>query len=242
MQFGLHPSPVLNALFKARPYQGCRPEDAWVVMLGSDANYSPELSQHAFFETVVRYHEDGLGFLRRHKVHHPFLLNDYPFDRRTGGVLFHRNFAALLTFEIAERLSFIELLDVPTIGVRSSTPDARAAYRRLVSRQHLQWLEHFVHSERGKLVLVPSGVLREMLLLHSLYGLFSWAAPLLIRNSLALPGGAMIRRVYHPSSSHFYSTAKAVKKEISGWVARCDSAPQDGMPPDASSRLGMTDN
>ncbi|HVL76483.1 MAG TPA: hypothetical protein VM406_10755 [Noviherbaspirillum sp.] len=226
MQFGLHPSPVLNALFQARPYQGCTPEDAWVVMLGSDANYSPEISEHAFFGTIVRYHEDGPGFVKRHKVHHPFLLNEYPFDRRTGGVLFHRNIATLLTLEVAARLSFIELLDVPTIGSRSSTPEAQAAYRRLFSRRHLQRLDDFVHRAQGKLVLLPAGVLQEMLHLHSLYGLFSWAEPLQTRDSLTLPGGARVRRVYHPSSSHFYSSAATVKKEISDWVAqrRSDSA------------------
>jgi len=46
MDFSIHPSQRMIELFAAKPFQGQTPEKAKVVFLSSDANYTPELSNH----------------------------------------------------------------------------------------------------------------------------------------------------------------------------------------------------
>jgi len=56
-----------------------------------------------------------MAFWLRHGVHHPFLLPGY----RGAGQPYHQNFAKVgLKSEDAGRVSFVELLNVPTIGGR----------------------------------------------------------------------------------------------------------------------------
>jgi hypothetical protein len=62
MQFSAHPSGQLTALYKHKPFQGQWPEAARIVFFSSDAIYSPEISEHKFFERILEYHEDGVGF------------------------------------------------------------------------------------------------------------------------------------------------------------------------------------
>ena len=49
MNFDKHPSKVLTSLFNRKPFQGQSPEQANIIFLSSDANYSPEISEHSFF-------------------------------------------------------------------------------------------------------------------------------------------------------------------------------------------------
>ncbi len=113
-----HHSAELNTLFKAKPYQGQDPEKAKVIILGTDANYSEEISYHQFFEYILEYHVDGVKFWKEYNVHHPFLLENYPFNKTGGGVPYHRNFSKLgYNSDYAEIFSFVELLDIPTIGM-----------------------------------------------------------------------------------------------------------------------------
>lgn len=108
-----HPSPELNELFRVRPFQGVPPESAEFLFVGLDANYAPELERSASFTSILDYHRDGVAFWRRHGVHHPFLLPGY----RGDGRLYHRNFARIgFNSRDADRISFVELLHVPTIG------------------------------------------------------------------------------------------------------------------------------
>ena len=60
--FGIHPSSDLVEMFRAKPYQGQRPELARIIFLSSDANYSPRLSQHPFFQRILDYHSDPIRF------------------------------------------------------------------------------------------------------------------------------------------------------------------------------------
>jgi hypothetical protein len=156
IQYGPHPSEALREVFRSKPYQGQDPRVAKLIVLGTDANYSPRVSDHAFFSTILEYHEDGVGFWRRNGVHHPFLLPSYPFDRRRDGVRYHRNFQKLgLGPKHADLVSFVELLDMPTIGVT-----VEGTFLRLLRPAHLAWLEDALFSGGRKLVLINQRLMR----------------------------------------------------------------------------------
>lgn len=108
-----HRSQKLTEMFRAKPYQGARPESAEFIFVGLDANYAADIESSPAFPRVLEYHEDGVAFWQRHKVHHPFLLADY----RGDGRRYHRNFARTgFKPEDACRVSFVELLHIPTVG------------------------------------------------------------------------------------------------------------------------------
>jgi len=88
MEFQVHPSNTMVELFRNRPFQGQTPERASIIFLSSDANYSPDISDHYFFEHVLKYQEDGVTFWKNYKRHHPFLLPCYPFKRTIGLPIF----------------------------------------------------------------------------------------------------------------------------------------------------------
>jgi hypothetical protein len=158
MKYGIHPSSELIEIFRRRPYQGQDPEQTQVLIIGNDANYSASISSHEFFSKIVEYHSDGIRFWTTHGHHHPFLLNEYPFDKRKGGVRYHSNFAKMMFTPLdAPHFSFVELLDVPTIGNTGSDTDL---FFRLLDRRHLQWLEHLIFSPQRKFVLVNQTLAR----------------------------------------------------------------------------------
>lgn len=160
MPYGVHPSTELIRLFADKPYQGADPNHAIFLIIGNDANYSPEISDHAFFQHVLKYHEDGVMFWNKTGVHHPFMLEDYPFDRRMGGVPYHTNFQKLgFGREHAEFFCFIELLHVPTVGNTGSDKDL---FFQLLDRDHLNWLESLVLGGGRKFVLVNQTLARSV--------------------------------------------------------------------------------
>lgn len=148
-----HPSVELNARFRGRPFQGVAPEEAGIVFVGLDANYAPEVESTPAFESIIEYHEDGVGFWRRHGVHHPFLLASY----RGDGRLYHRNFARIgFTPADAHRVSFIELLHVPTVGANRDLEPSD------FDSQHLARIDRLVTSGTARRVFLPSSVMRLM--------------------------------------------------------------------------------
>jgi len=152
MDYGIHPSKELLQLFKERSFQGQQPEKAKVLILGNDANYSPEISEDPFFQNILDYHSDGVGFWKKTSVHHPFLLPTYPFPKNAGGVPYHRKFSKMgFTSNYAEKFSFIELLNVPTTG---NTGSNKAKFYDLMDIEHLEWLEDLIFSGSKKLVLL----------------------------------------------------------------------------------------
>lgn len=109
-----HRSLKLIEMFRAKPYQGAQPESAEFVFVGLDANYDAAIESSPAFSRVLEYHDDGIAFWSRHKVHHPFLLAGY----RGDGQHYHRNFARTgFEPEDACRVSFVELLHIPTVGI-----------------------------------------------------------------------------------------------------------------------------
>jgi hypothetical protein len=152
MKYDVHPSSELVKLFVAKPYQGQDPTKAKVLILGNDANYSPEISSHDFFQKIMEYHSDGIFFWQKQKKHHPFLLDEYPFDKRRGGVRYHLNFSKMgFSSEYAEHFSFAELLNIPTIG---NTGEDKERFFELLDRNHLNWLEDVILGGKKKFVMV----------------------------------------------------------------------------------------
>ncbi len=168
IRYGVHPSRELVEIFRRKPYQGADPERASVLILGNDANYSPEISHHSFFNRILEYHEDGVRFWRSHSVHHPFLHCEYPFARNRGGVTYHRNVAKMgLTSRYAEAISFVELLSVPTIG---NTSTDRRHFFELMDSGHLEWLEDLVLDGRRKFVLVNRTLINNIQAINKKFG------------------------------------------------------------------------
>lgn len=119
MSFAIHPFQELVRLFSAKPFQGADPEFASLVFVGLDANYSAGIATEPIFPSILEYHADGPRFWRTHGVHHPFLLPAY----RGSGRKYHMNFADIgLGADQADRISFVELLPVPTVGRSSISP------------------------------------------------------------------------------------------------------------------------
>lgn len=161
VNYAVHPSPALVDLFRNRPYQGQDPKKAKVLILGNDANYPEEIKEESpLFMKILEYHKDGIRFWQRNfntkgeSIHHPFLLpnRDYPFNRRKGGYRYHLNFSKMkFTSNFAECFSFIELLNVPTIG---NTGDDIGQFFRLLEPPHLEWIENLILNGDKKLVII----------------------------------------------------------------------------------------
>lgn len=141
-------------MFRAKPYQGAPPESTEFIFVGLDANYSAHIENNpAFFARVLEYHEDGIAFWRDHKVHHPFLLADY----RGDGQHYHRNFARTgFQPEDACRVSFVELLHIPTVGVSELVAED-------LDFAHLEWLNALIQHGARRNVFLSDRVIRLML-------------------------------------------------------------------------------
>ena len=177
LPYDIHPSERLRTLFSDKPYQGAAPWDAKVLILGNDANYSPEITDHDFFNRILEYHEDGVRFWRDTGFHHPFVLPEYPFHKRKGGVPYHSNFRKLnFSKDDAGSFSFIELLNVPTIG---NTGADKALFFRLLDNSHLNWLEDLILDGKPKFVLVNQTLARSILTITKRTGRLSRLAPLI---------------------------------------------------------------
>jgi len=170
--FQKHHSQELGALFQAKPFQGQDPEKAKVIILGNDANYSEEISEQDFFKFILEYHVDGVKFWKKYGVHHPFLLENYPLNKTGGGVPYHRNFSKLgYTSEHAEIFSFVELLNIPTIGVTSTNLEE---FWGLINIEHLKWLESIMLSKEPKIFFLSRSVLQRLQEIAKKYNIFSW--------------------------------------------------------------------
>jgi hypothetical protein len=172
--YGIHPSKALCDLFASMPlpYQGQDPYLARAIFVGLDANYAPELFDYPDFrDRILEYHRDGAAFWRRHQVHHPFMLKEYPLKRNSGGVPYHRKFANMgLGPEYADKISFVELLPVPTTG---STD--RGVFWQLFSVEHGRRLDAlFDSSDHPRAVLLPKSAVDFMLEAKKRYDLFTW--------------------------------------------------------------------
>jgi hypothetical protein len=180
------------------PYQGQDPKLATVLFVGLDANYSAEVfATEAFRERILEYHRDGVKFWKHHKIHHPFLLDEYPLKKNRGGVPYHRKFQAMgLSPEYANFISFVELLDVPTVG---ST--AKKKFWELFNLEHAKELDRIFTSGEKRLILMPGSVIRNMEYAKTQYGVFSWMPETIGWGNFHQIGDTEFHKVRHFSSS-----------------------------------------
>jgi hypothetical protein len=215
--YGIHPSEELVTLFKGSPFQGQWPEKAKVIFFGIDANYSEALSGHPFFQRIIEYHRDGVAFWQNHGVHHPFLLGEYPFKKNTGGVPYHRTFSALkLSKEYAPFMSFVELLDVPTIGNSSGEKE----FWNLFSPQHAIRLDTLLQSGSKRLVFVSDSVIRRMRKIKKRWQIFSWITETDEHGLICQLGNTAIHKVFHFSDGRVYKQIPEMQKLIDGFIKK----------------------
>lgn len=149
-----HTCEKLNALFKKKPFQGAPPEKARFIFVGLDANFDPEIESSEAFPEVCSYLEDGVGFWAKHGIHHPFLLPNY----RGDGARYHKQFAKIgLNARHAQDVSFIELIDTPTIGRSKLNKNDL-----LQQHHHLERLETWFKGGHKKYVFISPNARRLM--------------------------------------------------------------------------------
>ena len=217
MNFAKHPSEQLSKLYRQKPFQGQVPDLAKIIFISSDANYSPEITDHKFFDSILEYHQDGVAFWKKYGVHHPFLLSTFPFNKTSGGRPFHSRFSRLnLDSSYATDISFVELLDIPTIGNKSSD---RTSFYKLVTRPHLNYLDNLIMSGGQKLFFVSNGVLKDMYKMRSKYHVFNWLdRQNSIRKYSKKIGTNKIKEIYHFSSSQIYNQIAEIRETIDTWL------------------------
>lgn len=153
--FVLHPSAALREHFSRKPYQGAEPGAAQFLFVGLDANYAADIEHRPIFAKLLSYHADGPTFWRSTGVHHPFLLPEYS-GRRGDGRRYHGRFAKIgFRPEDAHRVSFIELLHLPTVGQSKLVPPD-------LDPQHLRRLREAMFAGARKYVFVSDSVRRLM--------------------------------------------------------------------------------
>jgi hypothetical protein len=203
-----HPSKRLQALFKAKPYQGAHPERARFVFVGLDANYQAEIeSDVEIFKSVEAYHADGVKFWRTAERHHPFMLDDY----RGDGKYYHRNFSKIgFKSQHAEWVSFVEVLDVPTVG--------RSNLRRTdLNRSHIDWLASLIHFGRRRHVFLSRSV-TELLADHQAFKEITRNARV-ARPSEVLPAIYEVGKTKVYKHQHFAAWGTRLQKNIAA-IAR----------------------
>ena len=221
MTFQKHTSSKIVKLFKEKPFQGQSPENAKVIFLSSDANYSQEIPNDHFFHYIEEYQKDGVAFWKKYNHHHPFLLSDYPCRKNTGGVPFHRNFSKLkLTPEQGEHISFLELLDVPTIGNKSEN---KKVFYELVSQSHLEYIDRLVLGGGNKLFFVSKGVLKDMKKLKNEFPVFKWLdfkSDEKEKYLKTVSNGNVIQEISHFSSAQIHGKISCISSRIQEWLGR----------------------
>ncbi len=210
MEYGLHPSEELVELFRSRPFQGQHPEKAKVLFVGIDANYSELLSNHSFFSRILEYQRDSLEFWTKYGRHHPFILDDYRFNKTKDGVPYHRNFSKLgLEKEFAKYISFVELLDVPTVGNSNES-----GFWKLFNPKHADWLDSIIASDSRKIVLVSNDVVKKMRKIKAKWGYFSWL-PLEDGNDLLCSAGkSKVYKIPHFSSYGIHAQIDNIRELV----------------------------
>ncbi|MBF0173745.1 MAG: hypothetical protein HQL83_09910 [Magnetococcales bacterium] len=220
--YGRHPSDELLSIYSNKPFQGQDPNLAKIIFLSLDANYSPQISDHPFFSNIIDYHKDSVSFWQKNKnkVHHPFLLGDYPFNKTKDGVPFHRNFSKLnLSPEYAPHISFVELLNVPTIGKTQSNTFKQLLYTD-ENIERLRALESVLLHGKSKFLFVSNKVIQKLHLLKKSHGLFEWITEKPSRQGSNCPSlifesnSLLLFYTHHFSASGIHAQLPAIEQII----------------------------
>lgn len=196
-----HPSERLQQLFSDQefPHQGQDPQLAKVIFIGQDANYDPKLTDdHPFLDKIIEYHRDPVTFWNKHNVHHPFLLHEYSSSGLKGGYRYHNRFRAMgLRPSLHDQISFIELLDVPTVG---SSNDQ--LFWELFNSEHAERIDELIQEGAPRLVLVTNkSVNLYMRKARKEFGVFQWLPRRFEYGELDRIGDTIIYGFRHFSSS-----------------------------------------
>ena len=144
----LHPSKKLIELYSTKPYQGAHPESSEYLFIGLDANFSPKIENTRIFPVVEEYLEDGVAFWKKYGVHHPFRLPEYSGD----GNLYHNNFSKIGFLPAhSSKVSFVEVIDLPTIGVSKLSKDD-------LNAEHMEYLNTLITSGSKRYIFLPNTV------------------------------------------------------------------------------------
>ena len=172
------------------------------------------ITHHEFFRRILDYHADGVRFWKTTGVHHPFMLPDYPFDRRKGGVKYHGNFSKLnFSPTHAEFFSFVELLHLPTIG---NTGSNKELFFQLLDSDHLNWLESLVLGGDPKFVLVNQTLAGSINRISKKLGVLKELAAAISNK----PVPAVALKTAHVTLYNGYSFSYRVSDEFLGNLAR----------------------
>jgi len=164
-----HTDETLIKHYQTKSYQGQTPELANIFFLSKDANWPAMLSECWDNEQEVHdYLEDGIKYCNKNwydnskeiRIHHPLLSKDFIGDKRTRGVPYHRHFKKIgFSLKDMERICFIELLGIPTIGM-SSTNNKLYNEMVLSSENHsnLNMVLNIVFNKHNSVVFVCTEV------------------------------------------------------------------------------------
>lgn len=167
--FQKHPSLSLQELYKLKNHQGANPHEAKVLFVGKDPNWSETIDTNEIYDLVKEYLSDGVLFWKKYKMHHPFLDSNYKGD----GKKYHQAVSRIkLNSEIADKISFIELIGFPTTGMSSNNHKQFKQY--LLSeenRKHLIDLDELLNNQ-NKIVFLYWGMIEQLKFINKKTGLF----------------------------------------------------------------------
>ncbi|WP_235985111.1 hypothetical protein [Acinetobacter baretiae] len=150
MMYAPHPNKQLHQVFSEKPYQGCCPIAAEFLFIGLDANYASDIENQLIFPKLIEYHQDAVLFWKRYGLHHPFLLDSY----KGSGRKYHKEFAKIgISAKYADKISFIEVLHVPTTGRNVLTLAD-------LNDHHLDYIKQAIFSQQKKAVFMSDTVFR----------------------------------------------------------------------------------
>lgn len=203
-----HRSEPLQQAFRSKPFQGADPESAEFLFIGLDANFDEAVERTSIWPELLAYLADGVTFWKRYGKHHPFLLlgelNDgRHYQRYRGsGRFYHQEFAQIgFCPSHAAKVSFIELLHVPTCGKSRLQPSD-------LDEGHLSRIDRAIRCGAARHVFIPDSVSRLM----RAKGMFAWLPqkpynapdgpdqPKYLQLWASLPAGKTVYRHYHFST------------------------------------------
>jgi hypothetical protein len=179
-EYGEHGFKKLGELYEAKPYQGQDPRIAKVIFLGRDANYPQALTEdRPFFNYILEYHQNGVAFWEKYKIHHPFLHPENPFNKNKdkrfkAGVKYHRVFAKMgLDHHYAKSISFAEILNKATAG--NTGEDEHNWFSNNIDDAHIAMLEQLFSGQDEKIVFIFKTVLSvDLVKVYKKTGRFGW--------------------------------------------------------------------
>lgn len=213
MKYGKHPSSKLQKLYESNPHQGANPKDAEFIFIGRDANWDINIESSKNFDDIVYYLTDSVTFWKTKNVHHPFLLNNYKGD----GYKYHQSFSKIgLDSSYASKVSFLELLSIPTVGGASKKRKLFEEY--LLSKQNLEHLKFLdtLLNDKSKKFFLAYGLINDLKLIAektTLFGQFKFIdKKQMNKNTLNKKGNIYIHTHFSDSISN--KTIKLIEEEI----------------------------